>query len=131
MEIEAAISSFPPHKAPGSDGFSIEFYRSYMEQLPPRLSTLFTYCLEHQTLSPSMMEAYMILVTKPGKEPTEYSSYRPNALLNADLKILTKILATRLARIIPSLIDIDHTGFMPGTPSTSVFWPAHKSSSVN
>lgn len=56
----------------------------------------------------------MVLVPKPGKGPTECSYYRPIALLNADLKILTKILATRLARIISSLIGIDRTGFMPG-----------------
>lgn len=29
------------------------------------------------------------------------------------LKILTKVLATQLANIIPSLADIDLTGFMP------------------
>lgn len=58
--------------------------------------------------------AYMVLLLKPGKDPQECSSYRPIALLNVDLKILTKVLASRLAKVIPSLVGIDQTGFMPG-----------------
>lgn len=61
-----------------------------------------------------MLEAYKILLLKPGKDPLECSSYRPIALLNMDLKILTKVLATRRAGIISSLVDIDQMGFMPG-----------------
>lgn len=52
-------------------------------------------------------------MTKPGKDPIDCCSYRSIALLNTDLKILTKVLATRLARVILSLVDIDQTGFMP------------------
>lgn len=56
----------------------------------------------------------MVLIPKPRKDPTDCSSYRPIVLLKADLKILTKILATRLPKVISSLVDIDQTGFMPG-----------------
>lgn len=56
----------------------------------------------------------MVLLLKPGKDPLECSSYRPIALLNMDLKILAKVLASRLARVILTLVDIDQTGFMPG-----------------
>lgn len=79
----------------------------------PKLSSLFCYCLEHQVLPSSLMEAYVILLPKPGKDPSECSSYRPIALLNQDLKILTKVLANRLSQVITILVDIDQTGFMP------------------
>ncbi|XP_077340579.1 cadherin EGF LAG seven-pass G-type receptor 2 [Lithobates pipiens] len=39
----------------------------------------------------------------------------PIALLNMDLKILTKILARRLATVLPSIVNIDQTGFMPAS----------------
>lgn len=69
-----------------------------------------------------MLEAYMVHLLKPGKDPMECSSYRPIALLNMDLKILTKVLATRLAKVIPSLVDIDQTGFMPSKSTDTNLW---------
>lgn len=54
-----------------------------------------------------MLDAYMILLLKPDKDPLECSSYWPIALLNMDLKILTKVLATRYAGVISSLVNID------------------------
>lgn len=61
-----------------------------------------------------MLDAYMVLLLKPGKDPLDCSSYRPISLLNTDLKILTKVLANRLVGVNPSLFNIDQTGFMSG-----------------
>lgn len=61
-----------------------------------------------------MLDAYMVLLLKPGKDPLDCASYRPIALLNMDLKISTKVLANRLVGVISSLVNIDQTGFMPG-----------------
>lgn len=97
LEIEAAILVFPPQKkALGPDGFPADFYKVYMKQLAPRLNMLFAHCLEHGALLASMMETYMVLLCKPGKDPQECASYHPIALLNMDLKILTKVLASCL-----------------------------------
>ena len=109
----SAIFAFPPNKAPGPDGFPADFYKSYVDQLAPRLTALFDCCLQKKALLASMLDAYIILLLKPGKDPLECSSYRPIALLNMDLKILIKVLARRLAQVISSLVDVDQTGFMP------------------
>lgn len=114
QEIVAAIFDFPPNKAPGPDGIPADFYKRNAEELAPRLSTLLAQCLKINRLPTSMLDVYMVLLPKPGKDPLECASYRPIALLNMDLKILTKILANRLVTVISSLVDIDQTGFMPG-----------------
>lgn len=112
-EIETAIRAFPPHKSPGPDGFCIEWYRLHIEDMVPRLRALFHHCLKHKCLPDSFLEAQVILLPKPGKDLLTCSSYRPIALLNQDLNILTKIFATRLSQVITTLVDIDQTGFMP------------------
>lgn len=56
----------------------------------------------------------MVMVPKPGKDPEECASYRPISLINADAKLLAKILAHRLATVIEDRVHQDQMGFMPG-----------------
>jgi len=44
----------------------------------------------------------------------EISNYRPITILNSDYKILTKVLALRLAKVAPSLLHKSQAGFVPG-----------------
>lgn len=46
-------------------------------------------------------------------------NYRPLSILNNDQKILAKILALRLERVIPSLIHIDQVGYISGRVSAN------------
>lgn len=50
-----------------------------------------------------MMESPIVVIHKEGKDPLKTSSYRPISLLNTDIKILVKVLAARLNRVIRSL----------------------------
>ena len=68
-EIAAAIASFARSKAPGSDGLPIEFYAQYSKILTPKLLALYNHLFDNSTLPPSMREAVIILIPKPGKDP--------------------------------------------------------------
>ena len=58
------------------------------------------------------MRASISVILKKDKDAEECSSYRPISLLNVDFKIAAKILARRLEKILPKLIDPDQTGFV-------------------
>ncbi len=54
------------------------------------------------------------LLLKKGKDPLDCSSYRPISLIPCDLKIYAKVFASRMEKVIRSLIKEDQTGFIKG-----------------
>lgn len=86
--VALAIDSFPNGKSPGSNGLPVEWYQYYMKQLSPHLLTLYNECLGTNYFPLSFYEANVMLLAKQDKDPLLCSSYRPNALLNMDLKEL-------------------------------------------
>lgn len=107
------LQALPSGKAPGPDGLTYLYYKTFASQLSPYLLPLYNAFLEGLPIPMSMYHSYITLVPKPGKDLLDCSNYHPIALLNTDLKIYTKILANRLLYWIPHLIHKDQVGFLP------------------
>lgn len=99
-----------PKKVPGLDGFTLAYYKSFLETLSVPLATALNYITEGKPFPMDSLRAYISLIPKEGKDPLRFGNYRPIALLNTDLKLFANILANRL---IPSLIHRDQAGFVP------------------
>lgn len=96
IKLEAAVKSLQSGKSPGPDGFPAGFYKTFWKQRPPDLLEMFTESYRSGTLPHSLNQACISLLLKKGKDPLSCGSYRPISLLNADFKILSKLLARRL-----------------------------------
>ena len=112
QEIFDSIQKMQSGKTPGPDGYPVEFYKKFSSQLAPILLDMFNHSLSHSELPQSLTEASISLILKPGKDPLQCGSYRPISLLNLDVKILAKLLASRLDTVMPQVISMDQTGFM-------------------
>uniref|UniRef100_A0A803JHE0 Reverse transcriptase domain-containing protein n=1 Tax=Xenopus tropicalis TaxID=8364 RepID=A0A803JHE0_XENTR len=113
-EIVATIKSMPNAKTPGPDGLPYKYYKTYLHILLPYLTKLFNSYLQGTPIPNTTLTSYLTLLPKEGKDITLCTNYRPIALLNSDLKLFSKILANRLAPILPHMIHKDQVGFILG-----------------
>ena len=116
-EVQEATMSLQSGKTPGPDGFTVEFFKLFSLTIAPVLQSMYNESFADGHLPPTLLEASISLLLKNDKDPLMCGSYRPISLLNVDFKILSKILALRLQRVLPSIIAMDQTGFMLGRHS--------------
>lgn len=118
-EVQQAVLDMPNQKAPGPDGLPVEIYKYFGEALIPELLKTLNWAITDSTLPASMTETNIVLIKKEGKDHLEAASYRPISLLRSDIKILAKIMATRLKKYVLELVHPDQSGFIPNR-STSI-----------
>uniref|UniRef100_A0A8C5WH19 Reverse transcriptase domain-containing protein n=1 Tax=Leptobrachium leishanense TaxID=445787 RepID=A0A8C5WH19_9ANUR len=113
-EIKRVITALKTGKCPGPDGLPAEYYKAFPDELLPHLTSLFSRLRDGEQFHPHTLSATISVIGKPGKDVSDVRNYRPISLLNTDLKILSKILADRLAPLLPALIHSDQVGFIQG-----------------
>jgi hypothetical protein len=113
-EIEAVRKSLPTKKSSGPDGFTVNFYQIFKEELTSILLKLFQEIEREGTLPNSFNETNITLILKPNKEVTRNENYRPVSLKNTDANILSKILANRIQQHVKKIIYHVQVGFIPG-----------------
>ncbi|XP_063297700.1 adhesion G protein-coupled receptor F5-like [Pelobates fuscus] len=106
-ELQAAIKTLKPNKSPGPDGLTAIYYKTFGDILTPRLCKVFNEMLKGTPLPPDMTRANITLLPKPGKTHEDPGHFRPISLLNIDLKLLTKVMTTRINPLLPKLINPD------------------------
>ena len=111
-EISQAIKSTPLNKSPGLDGHPTVFYRTFEDIVSPLLLEVYNEAFKMGSLPQSMHSAVISFIHIKGKDTLDPSGYRPISLLNCDQKILSKILADCLSKVIGSVIHMDQTGFI-------------------
>jgi hypothetical protein len=105
-EIKAIIYSLQTKKSPEPDGFSAEFYHTFIEDLIPTFLKLFHKIETEGTLSNLFHEDRTNLISKPHKDPIEKEKFSPISLMNIDAKILNKILTNQIQEHIKTIIQL-------------------------
>ena len=112
LEIKTALSQMKNGKSPGTDGLTIEFYKIFWNTIKNPLLQSFKYTYEQSLLSVEQRRAIINLIPKTGKDLRYLKNWRPLSLLNTDYKILTKALANRLQKVLPSIISLNQMAYL-------------------
>ena len=112
VECTSALRDFNSNKTPGTDGLPAEFYRFFWPDICHDLIASYNYAFQHGTMSISQRRGIISLIPKKGKDKSILENLSPISLLNVDYKILTKIVANRIEKILPLLINPNQTGYV-------------------
>jgi hypothetical protein len=112
-EVEGALAQMHPLKSPGPDGFSASFYQKSWATTRNEVCSAVLDFLNHGTFDSSLNETYLVLIPKK-KNPTYVTEFRPISLCNVLYKLVAKVLANRLKRVLPLIISPNQSAFIPG-----------------
>lgn len=106
-EFHKALTQMPNNKAPGPDGFPAEFFKHFWLTISTLFIRMALEIKHNSKIPPHMNTALISVLLKPGKDPTLPSSYCPLSLINTNIKIISKALATRIETVTPNIIHHD------------------------
>ena len=113
-ECYNALKDFKGGKTSGTDGFPAEFYRFFWPEISKEMTESFNFAFQSRKLSISQRRGIISLIPQKFKDKTMLENLRPISLLNVDYKIVTKAIAKRLEKVLPSIINPDQTGYVKG-----------------
>jgi len=113
-ECFEVLKSMKRNKSPGSDGFTVEFYIHFWNELKHPMLKSFQESFEKESLSTSQKLGIITCLPKPGKSKEDIKNWRPISLLNVDYKILSGVIANRLKSVLDSIISHSQKGFISG-----------------
>ena len=99
------------NRAPGLDCLSVEFYRTFWNDLKEFLVDTLNYCYEQEEMTNTQKLGVISLIHKK-KNPQLLDNYRPITLLNVDTKLLAYSIAQRIKNILPKIINSDQNGYI-------------------
>jgi len=112
-EIDMVIKSLPNNHAPGPDGFNGLFFKKCWNIIKGDFSRLLQdFC--NLNIDIRSINSSMIALIPKKDNPEKVDDYRPISLLNYSLKCITKILSTRLQKVILDLVHPNQYGFIKG-----------------
>lgn len=112
-KVSLAMAQMHNGRAPGPNGYSLFYYKTFGDLLIPHFRTAYNDAGEGVFPSVDKLRAFIMVIPKEGIDPLHCQIYQTISLLNVDLKIFTKVLSMRLMELIPQLVHSDQVGFVP------------------
>ena len=101
-----------PIKSPDPDGMPPIFFQKYWNIVSQNVSDCILNILNTGVMPLEMNETHICLL--PKKKPQKITEYSPISLCNVTYRILAKVLANRLKKVLPNVINESQSASIPG-----------------
>ncbi len=112
-EVAAALRQLRAGKAPGPDGLPLEVWALPSGVWAPLLARLFTAMRQLGRMPRDFALGAVSPIYKGAGPLSAPASFRPITLLNADYKVLTRVLAARFGTALAGSVGPEQTAFLP------------------
>jgi len=102
-----------PLKASGPDSFPAAFYQKSWATTGSEVCEAVLNFLNGGSLDTKLNATNLVLIPKISN-PSRVTEYRPISLCNVIYKLISKVLANRLKRVLPSVISLEQSAFILG-----------------
>lgn len=113
MKLRRGVWSCDGDKSPGPDGFNLQFFKDSWELLKDDIVEFFTEFHRKAVLPKANSASFITLILK-NDNPQGLGEYKPICLIGSLYKILAKVLANRLKKVLPSVISDCQSTFLGG-----------------
>jgi hypothetical protein len=112
-EVKIALFQIPPSKAPGPDGMTALFFQKYWHVLSADITYAVLNCISFRKILKSVNFTHIALIPKVANLES-MGQFRPISLCNVLYKLVSKVLANKLKRVLPQIISDSQSAFFPG-----------------
>nr|GEX52683.1 RNA-directed DNA polymerase, eukaryota, reverse transcriptase zinc-binding domain protein [Tanacetum cinerariifolium] len=110
-EIRDTVWDCGSDKSPGPDGFTFAFYKKFWDTIKKDVVGFVQDFFTSGSLPRGCNTSFIALIPKVSN-PMVVSDFRPISLIGAQYKIIAKVLANRLAKVIDSVIGHEQSAFI-------------------
>ena len=112
-EVNFALHQMAPLKALGPDDLSASFFQSHWELMGTEVCCAIIDTLNFGIMPPQLNMMHISLILKV-KNPTCETDFSPISLCNVMYKLISKVLANLLKKILPDIISPTQSVFISG-----------------
>jgi hypothetical protein len=112
-EVDQVIQEMPNGKAPGPDGFTVDFFKACWDVVKYDIYGIVEDSRRSASILKSLNSTLITLIPKENEVRTP-DRFRLIALCNVVYKIISKVIANRLKPLLPILISKEQSGFVEG-----------------
>ena len=109
-----ALKRMKNNKSPGSDGYTVEFFKFFSKDLLDFVLRSIKYGFNNHELSSTQRQGIITCLPKGEKSKLYLKNWRPITLLNVVYKLASSCIAERIKKVLDFLISNDQTGFIKG-----------------
>lgn len=113
VKIEKVVKSSDGNKSSDPDGFNFSFFKEFWYLLKHEVRIMFDQFYANEKLPKSFLSYFVTLIPKVSA-PMSLKEYRPISLLGCLYKIISKVLASRLSKVMSSIISGSQSPFLKG-----------------
>ncbi|GJY29375.1 putative RNA-directed DNA polymerase, eukaryota, reverse transcriptase zinc-binding domain protein [Tanacetum coccineum] len=113
VEIKASVWDYGSSKTLGPDGFTFRFYKKHWNTIEHDIVLLLKYFEVSASIPRGCNSSFIILVPKVD-DPLVVGDFCPISLIGSQYKIIAKILANRLSRVVSSVVGDVQMAYIKG-----------------